>query len=325
MDKAVQFPSTSVDSHTTLGSIINNPTPVSVAVPKNMDSEGVIMTGFPDPFLNCDLPAHSSTAAGQNLPSFNAMNELVRKNLPASSIKLPDLKRSKIVFEGKTCVREFITQVEEYFLYKNFDESLLVGSFSDLLSGSAAKWFRTIRFNIASWTELKVALLKRFDKLEFDYFLEYELRTRKQKFSESLPDFITELMDMASRLATPISESVVITIVKHNMLPIYTPYVVGRHIASLDCFMNLGKELEIFVNRKSLKEPFKPFKVEKIQSSAVKTENPLCLKCQSSGHTYRDCATIPGMICFKCKKLGVITKFCDVCNLEKKNSTESKN
>lgn len=321
MDKAVQFPAVTIDSHTTLGSIDIPP----ASVEENIDRGGVNMTEFLDPFANNDMPAHSSATAAQNYPSFNVMNDFVRKGLPASSTKLPDLKRSRIVFDGKTCVREFITQVEEYFLYKNFDEALLVGSFSDLLSGSAAKWFRTIRFNIASWSELKVALLKRFDKLEFDYFLEYDLRTRKQKLNESLPDFITELTDMASRLVTPISEQVIITIVKHNMLSIYTPYVLGKNITSLECFTNLGKELEVFVNRKSLKDSFKPFKVEKIQSNAINSDEIVCLKCKSPGHSYKNCSIIPGMICFKCQKKGVTTKFCDVCNLDKKNSAESKN
>lgn len=143
MDKSIQFPPIEVESHTTLGSVDNPPVTVL-----NMDRDGANLTGFPDTFM--ETPAHSSSAVVKNLPSFNMMNDSVRKCLPASSTKLPDLKRSRINFEGKTCVREFITQVEEYFLYKNFDEALLVGSFSDLLSGSAAKWFRTICFNIAS-------------------------------------------------------------------------------------------------------------------------------------------------------------------------------
>lgn len=320
MDKAVQFPPISMDSRTTLGSMDHPP----ALVEENADHLGLSTSGLRDSFIN-DMPAHSSAAA-LNLPSFNAMNENIRKGLPACTrSRLPDLKRSKINFEGKTCVREFIIQVEEYFLYKNFDESLLVGSFSDLLSGSAAKWFRTIRFSISSWNELKVALLKRFDKLEFDYFLEYDLRTRKQKLNESLPDFITELMDMASRLSSPVSESVIITIAKHNMLSIYTPYVLGKTISSLECFINLGKELEVFVNKKPLKDSYKSFKVEKIQSNAVNSNEVVCLKCKSIGHTYKNCSSIPGIICFKCRKLGVITKFCDVCNLDQKNSAESKN
>lgn len=308
MDKAVQFPPLALveDSHTTMGEAEN-------------------LLEAPNTFIHHEAPAHSSSVLAPISSSFNLMNENIRKNLPTSNSKLPDLKRSKINFEGKTCVREFIIEVEEYFLYKNFDECLLVGSFSDLLSGSAAKWFRTVRINISSWSELKVALLKRFDKLEYDYFLEHDLRTRKQTLNESLPDFITELMDMANRLAIPLPESVIITIIKHNMLPIYTPYVLGRHISSLDCFINLGRELEVFVSRKTLKDSSKPFKIEKIRSSAVSSDDVTCLKCKSTGHTYKNCNSIPGMICFKCQKLGVITKFCDVCNLVKKNSSESKN
>lgn len=199
------------------------------------------LTEVPHPFDHIDRIAHSSSAfATHALPSFNSMNVLVnehiKKNLP-SAIKLPDLKRSKIKFDGKSCVREFITEVEEYFLYKNFDEILLVGSFTDLLDGIALKWFRTVRFRIPSWHELKLALLKRFDRPDFDYFLEHDLRTRKQKSSESLTDFITEIMDMASRLSTPLFDAVLVNIIKHNMLPIYTPFIFGKHINSVEQFL----------------------------------------------------------------------------------------
>lgn len=314
-DKAVQFPALPSDSRTTVGSSPQG----DILVGPDINSVSA------DPFMMNVEGLHSSSVSANVFPSFNAMNEVIKRNLPSSSSKLPDLKRSRIVFEGRTCVREFITQVEEYFLYKNFDEALLVGSFSDLLSGTAAKWFRAIRFSIASWHELKVALLKRFDKLEFDYFLEHELRTRKQKQDESLPDFITELMDLASRLATPLSEHVMLTIVKHNMLPIYLPYILGKSIVSLDAFVDLGKELEVFVCRKPVKELPKPTAAGRFRTNVVQSDVSSCLKCRSTGHSYRHCPKYPGIICFKCQKLGVTTKSCDVCNLVANNSTESKN
>lgn len=324
MDKETQFPPLRElkDTHISRGTVEE---PVAV-------HGAVDMTEVPDPFGNNEAMAHSSLACAPTLtlPSFNMLNaqlnENIKKNFPATT-KLLDLKRSRITFNGKTCVRDFITQVEEYFLYKNFDEYLLVGSFSDLLSDIALKWFRTVRINIASWPQLKEALLKRFDKPEFDYFLEYELRTRKQRPSESLPDFITEIMDLASRLSTPMLDFSIINIIKHNMLTIYTPFVFGKAITSLDHFLQLGKELEVFVDRKSLisSKPTKFYKPS-AQFNAIQSNNNLvCLKCKSSGHSYKNCPSISGVICFKCQKVGVTTKNCDVCNLDKNNSPESKN
>ncbi|CAB3255907.1 unnamed protein product [Arctia plantaginis] len=107
-------------------------------------------------------------ALAPSLPSFNSMNEHVRRNMPAYTTKLPDLTRSKIIFDGKTCVREFITRVEDYFVFRNFHEAVLIGSFADLLAGTAAKWFRTIRRKISSWVELRAALLGRFDRPDYD-------------------------------------------------------------------------------------------------------------------------------------------------------------
>lgn len=326
MDKQTQFPSL-------LGVKENQHSgDTTCTLEENVVQEAVNVTEVPDPFGNNITIAHSSPSCvlPSTLPSFNMLNarlnENIKKNFPATT-KLLDLKRSRIVFDGKACVREFITQVEEYFLYKNFDENVLVGSFSDLLSDIALKWFRTVRISIGSWRQLKEALLKRFDKPEFDYFLEFDLRTRKQKPNESLPDYITEIMDLASRLSTPMLEATTIDIIKHNMLSIYTPFVFGRSIISLEQFLHLGKELEVFANRKSLitNKPPKFYKPS-AQFNAVQSNNDLtCLKCKSKGHSYKNCPSIPGMICFKCQKAGVTIKTCDVCNLDKSHSPESKN
>lgn len=286
--------------------------------------DGLVMqnaTEVVDPFLSHNI-GHSSVHNITLLPSFNSMNvqlnEQLKKHLPSTS-KLPDLKRSRISFDGKTCVREFITSVEEYFLYKNFDENFLVGSFSDLLTGTAAKWFRSIRIRVSSWTTLKSELLNRFDKPEFDYHLEYEMRTRKQRSNESLPDFITDILDMSSRLANPTFENVLITIIKHNMLPIYTPFLFGKSIDTIEQFIRISKELEILVNRKPVKEIKQNF-------HAVETKLS-CLKCKSTDHTYKECTEILGPVCFKCHKRGVLTKNCDTCHSDniKNNNNYSKN
>jgi len=313
MDKSTQFPSIPQEEDTSVGTYaLRDPV--------------VNMTEIPDTLQDrqCESCNYSPPI---NLPTFNllnvSLNEHIKRNLP-STTKIPDLKKSKINFNGKTCVREFITQIEEYFLFKNFDENILVGSFSDLLSDTALKWFRSVRIYISSWQNLKAALLKRFDRCDYDYFLEQDLRTKKQKYSESLPDFITDIMDMASRLSSPLLESTLIQIIKHNMLHIYMPYVVGKQILSIEQFLNLGRELEVFVNKSSLSIN-KPFKQEKFKVNAVEFDNLVCLKCKSSGHSYRNCPSFPGVICFKCHKVGVLTKSCDNCNSGKKVSTESKN
>lgn len=70
-----------------------------------------------------DTVLQDNRSSSTVMPSFNSLNVLlnehIRKNIPFTT-KLPDLKRSKINYSGKTCVREFITQIEEYFLFKNF-------------------------------------------------------------------------------------------------------------------------------------------------------------------------------------------------------------
>ncbi|CAG9790323.1 unnamed protein product [Diatraea saccharalis] len=212
--------------------------------------------------------------------------------------KRPDVSKSKILFDGKSCVREFITSVDEYMVSRDIDEYFIVTSFSDFLTGVAKKWFRTVRVNYSSWYSLKVDLLKRFDKLDFDYQLEFLLRTRKQKSTETLSDFIIELQDMSFRLSDPLSEQNLINIIKHNMLRSYAMYFVGRNITSIDQIVRLGREIEELAS----------------DGNSIKSDKNLtCLKCKRQGHNYRNCSSIPGIICFNCHRHGVTTLTCD-CN-----------
>lgn len=228
----------------------------------------------------------------------------------------PDISKSKITFDGKSCVREFITEVEEYMASKDVSESFILSSFSDFLRGIAKKWFRTHRLDYNSWYSLKVALLKQFDKYDFDYQLEFLLRTRKQKIGEPLSDFIIELQDMSYRLSDSLSESTLINIIKHNMLRSYAIHFIGRNINSIQQIVYLGKEIEgLASDSHSVKSEPRSITSDKSKRvHVVQVENKItCLKCKNIGHHFKDCK-LPGKFCFKCHKQGVTTQTCDSCN-----------
>lgn len=292
MDKACQY---------LLGDINTTHVSTGTSTDDNMNSN----------LIENEKPPHSS--------SFNVINETIRKNLPKSSTKLLDLKRSGIIFDGESCVREFIVRIEDYFLGRNFDEALLIGAFSDLLSGTASKWFRHVRINICSWYQLKVELLKRFDKPNYDYLLEESMRTRKQETSETLPDFITNIRDMSSRLFNPPSDVTLFTIIKHNMLSVYKPHFVDKDINTWERFETLAKLYEPMVDKSNLVNE----KISKNHSVALDTKNLVCRKCEGTGHNYKSCTKITGLVCFNCKTPGKTTRNCDICTA--KNTAPSKN
>lgn len=85
-----------------------------------------------------------------------------------------------------------------------------------------------------------------FTPRDFNYQLEYQISTRRQKQSESLSEFIVELMDMSAKLPTPLLETTLLDIAKHNMLPQFSYHLIGRGIVSLNELIQLGTEIESY-------------------------------------------------------------------------------
>jgi hypothetical protein len=294
-----------------------------------LPTHGDLLTG--DLITLSNYPAGNYNSTNRSIPQLphvinlpSAMNQTMnmdsRVNQPFA--KQPDLSKCKINFDGKSCVREFLIQVEELQYARSIDDAYLVRAFSSLLSDHALKWFRSVRSQITSWYGLKLALLRRFDKNDFDYQLEFQLRTRKQKPKETLSEFIIDLMDMSSQLIYPLSESILIDIFRHNMLPSLMVHFVGRPLSNMDAVVRLSKEIDAYntviphqqtASHSNFEKPLRKF-------NAVDVKNDhICLKCKRTGHHYKECKSIKGTICFKCNKKDVTTLTCDNCNSTSSN------
>lgn len=105
-----------------------------------------------------------------------------------------------------------------------------------------------------------------FTPRDFNYQLEYQINTRRQKQSESLSEFIVELMDMSAKLPTPLLETTLLDIAKHNMLPQFSYHLIGRGIVSLNELIQSGTEIE------SYKSNFKSSYDNSFVSTSVKEE-----------------------------------------------------
>ncbi|XP_073967158.1 uncharacterized protein [Choristoneura fumiferana] len=255
-----------------------------------------------------------------NLTEMNATNNLKPiQTVKGNFYKKPDLSKFRYKFNGKTCVREFLTNFEEYCVARDIADNHILNSFAEVLTDSALKWFRSVRTNIFTWQRLKFELLRRFDKLNFDYQLEFDLRTRKQRQGETLSDFIIDLVDMSNRLTIPLQELTLLEILRHNMLPKYSMHLLGRNIISINELVQFSKIIEEYnsTQTEERKPQIDARKFNKKPYVAVVTSPPSaknCLKCDESGHSFKECRKIPGMICFRCKKANTTVKFCTNCN-----------
>lgn len=241
--------------------------------------------------------------SGPNFPQRNSTPQ--PSPSPQPFVKLESLSKWNLSFDGKSCVREFFLRVEEEIDARCVPYDYVVRRFHELLSDSALKYFRSLKFPGLSYDQLKGAFLRTFGEIDYDFKVERELRSLRQTATQSARDFIIAARDLNSKLRNPIHEADLFTIVKYGLHPRYHPCLATNFIIDLDALLHITSNFEAFQPQRS------------VCSTSFSSQNespPHCLKCNATGHQYRACPNIPGPVCFNCKRLGVVTRNCTSCN-----------
>lgn len=268
-----------------------------------------------EPILQETPVANSPILRRRYVPRASASEVcLVRKPKTTSdtlSKKVPGkefpLTKWGLKFDGKACVREFFVSIEENIDAWNVSHNYVVRRFHELLSGTALKYFRSIRSPALTFDDIKFNFFQTFGTFDFDFITERELRNRKQSATQNISDYLIEIRDLNNKLSFPIPEEKLVDIVKYNLHTRYSPCLSTNRITDLDCLLEICRNFENFYTEPSKAKVFAPV------SKPVPSTSQLCAKCDQPGHPYRLCPNIPGLICFKCKLPGVITKSCPNC------------
>lgn len=144
-------------------------------------------------------------------------------------------------FTGESDIDEFLLRVNEGRLARQIDDATLVRGFSELLSGTALKFYRTVSHRLSSWLNICSEFRRYFQSKDFSYNIEKQIRERKQLPGQSVSFFVLDIQDMNSRLAFPIGQENLLEIVKHNMLSAYAQLLSINDIASFDQLINISK------------------------------------------------------------------------------------
>ncbi|CAG9129442.1 unnamed protein product [Plutella xylostella] len=138
-------------------------------------------------FLEKGVDTLSMCSSSQEPPSDQLGTPVINVTCDRSSI----LDLGKIKFDGDTCVRAFIERVSEYCSARNISDARLLSFGTEIFTGNALHWFRSVRDQVSSWDELKALLRQDFDTLDFDYRLLAEIRARTQGESENITIYLS--------------------------------------------------------------------------------------------------------------------------------------
>ncbi|CAH2095716.1 unnamed protein product [Euphydryas editha] len=162
----------------------------------------------------------------------------------------------KIKFNGKTCVHEFLQRVREYSSVRNIPSSKILTFATELFTGDALHWYRSIGSSVNSWDELVTLLKEDFSHFDHDYRLMSEIRNRTQGDSENITIYLAKMSELFSRLTKTISEQEKLDILLHNIRPCYSG-VLASNSSSITTIDNLRTLCRNFEKIKCLTSQFK--------------------------------------------------------------------
>lgn len=128
---------------------------------------------------------------------------------------------SKLKFDGKSCVRAFIQRIDEFCKAKNDSYGKILTNATEIFTGEAIHWFRSVRDSVSTWDELVILLKRDFDQSDYDYRLLSEIRSRTQGESENIVIYLSIMSGLFSRLSNKLSEADQLEIILHNIRPCY--------------------------------------------------------------------------------------------------------
>lgn len=294
--------------------------------------------------LESDADEPEDTGESYSTPVVNHVeNPLCVQQVP----KTYNLNSLNLKYRGDTCVRVFITRLEELRVARKIPNDIIFDGFPDILEGPALYWFRANKTNFSCYKDVIQSLGDDFDIPDLDHKLLAEIRQRTQAKSETIVVFLSIMVGMFSRLRKTLSEDEQLDIILRNIRPEYSMELALHDIISIDQLKFVCKKLELAKakaidfkeplltndslapdftysnksrnsNPKQLNTNFGNPKPKPIASLNSKDNKSLhCFRCGMNNHNTNKCLKSRDLVCFKCGNKGVKTPECTKCNVPK--------
>lgn len=288
-------------------------------------------------------PSSSDDEGGSSTKTRPVIREIVYKTEKSFNINSLNLK-----YKGDTCVRIFLTRLEELRVARRIPEKQIYHGFPEILDGPALSWFRSNRANLLSYLDVVKALKEDFDIPDLDYLLLQEIRARTQAKNETIVFYVSTVLGMFARLSQDLPEEEKLDILLRNIRPEYSKELALYDVTSIQQLKAYCKRLELAkvkadkfcepssshgrnYSSNSLSFPkqnernvFNSTRLNPNSKSFVSSvEQPSskqpCFRCGLSNHSTGTCRKSRDIVCFRCGEKGVRTPDCPKCSKNSKN------
>lgn len=148
------------------------------------------------------------------------------------------------VYDGSTCVVEFLERLEENRLSRNISDARLLKSACELFQKQALSWYRARAERMTSWKQLVAELRSDFGSLNYDRELLSFIRGRIQTPDERMHIFVSVMLNLFKRLSRLLSAEEQLEIILSNITTFYHQHFMLLEINSIEELLRLSKKLE---------------------------------------------------------------------------------
>lgn len=148
---------------------------------------------------------------------------------------------------GSVSATEFLQNVGDYSRSRHVNERELLHSVSDLLTGSARKWYRSMAMTrpFDNWNDFVTRFLRDFEPAyERERVLE-TIKGRIQRQDENIVKYFITMEDLFLRLPYVPSEAERTRIIRNNLLPCYVSTLALHHFGSVEDLKEACKKIEV--------------------------------------------------------------------------------
>lgn len=256
---------------------------------------------------------------------------------------MKEVRRWGLKFNGQTDPVSFLERLEELLIYEDIPRDYLMLVLPELLQGSALAWYRNNKRFWRDWEDFLRDFKQFFLPRNYEFHLEEQIASRKQRQSEKGRDYVLEMQTLIRRHGG-LADGTALRRIYHNLLPEYRQYIrssdfltVGELMNKIGEYETLAKELQQSRSRNIEYQPqMSRSNLENRNTGTVnrdnsrRTENsstfqnrqqgpaeanwrrnpPECWNCGKIGHTRNFCRSPRNIFCSRCQRPGVTSRDC---------------